>query len=130
MAAGRTRSIAHAVRGHHLLQISLALFHPGSFKKKKTTQQLNRLYQRLHQIPIVLGAPHNPNGFKRKLLPADSRSGCQLPDVWLLLSITGIIFAEKLKRFDPAEQDAPWINSSQKAFWKDVYMDGNFVLVG
>lgn len=104
MAAGCTRSIAHAAHGHHLVQISLAPSHPGSFKKKK---YLSRLYQRLHQIPIVLGAPHNPNGFKRKLLPADSRSGCQLPDVWLLLSVTGIIFLHKNGNgFDPAEQDA------------------------
>lgn len=33
MAAGCTHSIAHAACGHHLVQISLAPFHPGSFKK-------------------------------------------------------------------------------------------------
>lgn len=96
---GHTHSIAHAAHGHPLVQISLAPFHPGSFEKKNKKINLSRLYQRLHQIPIVLGAPHNPNGFKRKLLPADSRSGCQLPDVWLLLSVTGIIFAQKWKWF-------------------------------
>jgi len=83
------RCIAHAAHEHHLVQISLAPFH--QLEKKN----LSRLYQWLHQIPIVLGAPHNPNGLKRKPLPADSQSGCQLPDVWLLLSITGIIFAQK-----------------------------------
>lgn len=75
------------------IQISLGLFHPCGLKKKI----LNRWYQRLHQIPIVLGVLDNLNGFKRKLLPADSHSSCQLPDVWLLLSITCIISAQKWK---------------------------------
>lgn len=34
VAASVTHSIAHAAHGHHLVQISLAPFHPGSFKKK------------------------------------------------------------------------------------------------